>query len=86
LGGWNFRRQDRLARHWKLIITFGGDAGGGSARSDYEVFGVLGFRVARKWVLDAGYRSMSVNYRQQSTFVYDMTMSGLVLGATWGVK
>jgi hypothetical protein len=70
----------------KVIITFGGDAGGGSARSDYEVFGLLGFRVARKWVLDAGYRYMSVNYRPQSTFVYDMAMSGLVLGATWNAK
>ena len=70
----------------KVIITFCGDAGGGSARSDYEVFGSLGFRIARKWVLDAGYRYMSVNYRPQSTFVYDMTMSGLVLGATWNAK
>jgi hypothetical protein len=70
----------------KVIITFGGDAGGGAARSDYEVFGLLGFRVARKWVLNAGYRYMSVNYRPQSTFVYDMAMSGLVLGATWNAK
>ena len=77
---------DILASH-KVVITFGGDAGGGSARSDYEVFGFLGFRIARKWVLDGGYRYMSVNYRPpQSTFVYDMTMFGLVLGATWNAK
>jgi len=70
----------------RLSVTIGGDAGGGTARSDYQVYGVLGFRVSKKWVLDAGYRYMSVNYRPQSTFVYDMTMSGMILGATWYAK
>lgn len=70
----------------KLSVTIGGDAGGGTARSDYQVYGLLGFRLSKKWVLDAGYRYMSVNYRPQSTFVYDMTMSGLLLGATWNGK
>ena len=70
----------------KVVLTVGGDAGGGTARSDYEVFGLLGFRVSRKWLLQGGYRYMSVNYRPPNTFVYDMTQSGLILGATWNVK
>ena len=70
----------------KMSITVGGDAGGGSARSDYEAYGVLGMRIAKKWVLKAGYRYMSVNYRPSSTFVYDVTQSGIIVGATWNVK
>src|SRR5262249_9845399 len=70
----------------KLTVTIGGDAGGGTARSDYQVYGLLGFRVSKKLVLDAAYRYMSVNYRPQNTFVYDMTLSGLILGATWHAK
>jgi len=70
----------------KVIVTIGGDAGGGTSRSDYQVYGLVGFRVARKWTLNAGYRYMSVNYRPESTFVYDMILSGLILGATWNTK
>src|SRR5215471_3675999 len=47
----------------KAIVTIGGDAGGGTARSDYQVYGLLGFRVSQKLVLNTGYRYMSVNYR-----------------------
>ena len=70
----------------KVSVTVGGDAGGGSARSDYEVYGVLGLRIAKKWVLKAGYRYMDVNYRPSSTFVYDVEQSGIIAGATWNVK
>jgi hypothetical protein len=70
----------------KVVLAFGGDGGGGTARSDYQAFGTLGFRVSKKWLLQAGYRYMSVNYRPESTFVYDVRQSGLILGATWNVK
>jgi hypothetical protein len=70
----------------KVIATIGGDAGGGTARSDYQVYGLLGFRVSERWVLHSGYRYMSVNYGNRDAFLYDMTISGLVLGATWNAK
>jgi hypothetical protein len=70
----------------KIFVAVGGDAGGGSARSDYEAYGVLGVRIAKKWVLKAGYRYMDVNYRPSSTFVYDVAQSGLIIGATWNAK
>jgi len=70
----------------RMSVTVGGDAGGGSARSDYEAYGVLGVRVARKWLLRAGYRYMSVNYRPSSTFVYDVNQCGIIIGATWNAK
>jgi hypothetical protein len=70
----------------KMFIAVGGDAGGGSANSDYEAYGVLGGRIAKKWVLKAGYRYMDVNYRPPSSFVYDVAQSGLIIGATWNAK
>ena len=70
----------------KMFVTVGGDGGGGSARSDYELYGTFGVRIAKKWVLKAGYRYLDVNYRPSSTFVYDVAQSGLIVGATWNVK
>jgi len=70
----------------KLSITVIGDAGGGQANSDYEVVGLMGLRVAKKWTLLAGYRYMAVNYRPSSTFVFDTALSGIVIGATWNIK
>ena len=70
----------------KLSIQVFGTAGGGGANSDYGVGGLMGMRVAKKWTLLAGYRYMSVNYRPSSTFVYDIAMSGIVIGATWNIK
>jgi hypothetical protein len=70
----------------KVVLTIAGDAGGGGARSDYQVAGLLGYKLNRKCILQAGYRYLSVNYRPQSTFVYDVTQSGIVLGATINLK
>jgi hypothetical protein len=70
----------------KVVITVLGDAGGANARSDYQIAGLLGYRLGRKCILQAGYRYMSVNYRPQSTFVYNVAQSGLALGATINLK
>jgi hypothetical protein len=39
----------------KAFAMVGGDAGGGSARSDYEVGGYLGYKIRCRWALLAGY-------------------------------
>lgn len=71
----------------KMMVRVLGDAGGGTAKSDYQVAGILGFKVSKKWILGAGYRYMNVNYRQRTgLFIYDVAQSGLILGATWNVK
>src|SRR5580704_10416833 len=72
----------------KAFVAVVGDAGGGSARSDYQVGGFLGYKVSRKCVVLAGYRYLSVNYRPNSNaqFVYDVDMPGLVVGATINLK
>ena len=70
----------------KTYVLIFGDAGGGTAKLDYQVGGALGFQVSKKWLLQAGYRYMGVNYGSPSHFLYDVTMSGVVLGATWTPK
>jgi hypothetical protein len=70
----------------KLVVTVLGDAGGGSARSDYQIAGLLGYKVGRKCILQAGYRYLDVNYRPSGGFIYNTATSGLLLGATIDVK
>jgi hypothetical protein len=70
----------------RVNVTILGDAGGANARLDYQLAGLLGFRVTKKWVVQAGYRYLYVDYRPQSTFVYNVAQSGILFGATWSVK
>jgi hypothetical protein len=72
----------------KVVVTVLGDAGGGSSRNDYQVAGALGYKISRRWVLQAGYRYLSVNYRPNghAQFVYDVNMPGMVIGATYNIK
>jgi hypothetical protein len=70
----------------KTMITVGGDAGGGGANSDYQVAGILGYKISKKCVLQAGWRYLDVNYRNSSSFVYNTATSGLLLGLTINLK
>jgi hypothetical protein len=72
----------------KASITVAGDAGGGGSQLDYQAVGVLGFRVARKMVLDLGYRYLYVNYRNNppTSFLFDAHTSGALLGVTFNLK
>ena len=49
----------------KALVTVLGDAGGGGANSDYQVAGLLGYKFKKKFVLQGGWRYLSVNYRPQ---------------------
>jgi len=77
-----------LALSPRAFVIIGGDAGGGSARSDYQVAGGLGYKISRKWVLLGGYRYLSINYRPngKNPLLYDVNMPGLVLGANYTIK
>jgi hypothetical protein len=70
----------------KATITIGGDAGGGGANSDYQVGGLLGYKISKKCVLQGGYRYLDVNYRSSSTFSYKAATSGLLFGVTINLK
>jgi hypothetical protein len=72
----------------KAFIAVAADAGGGSARSDYQAAGFLGYRISRKCVLLGGYRYINVNYRPSGNaqFVYDVNMPGLMFGVSISIK
>ena len=67
---------------WSVI----GDAGGGGANSDYQVAGVLGYKLGKKLIMQAGRRYLDVNYRGSHSFICDAATSGLILGLTINLK
>jgi hypothetical protein len=70
----------------KVLVTVLGDAGAGGANLDYQVAGVLGYKLKPSIILQAGWRYLDVNYEPKSTFVYDTATSGLIIGATFNLK
>jgi hypothetical protein len=68
-----------------VVLTILGDAGGGGADSDYQVAGLLGYKLKRV-ILQGGWRYLHVNYRPSGGFVDDIGMSGLLLGMTIPLK
>ena len=67
----------------KIVVNILGDVGGWGTGSEleYQVAGLLGYRINRRWTLQAGYRYMDVNYRSGGS-VFDVAMSGAAVGAT----
>jgi hypothetical protein len=70
----------------KAMVIVLGDAGGGGANVDYQVAGVLGYKVKPTIVLQLGWRYLDVNYRPSSTFIFNGVTSGILLGATFNLK
>jgi hypothetical protein len=67
----------------KASVTIAGDAGGGGASPDYQVVGLLGFKVKKNIILQAGWRYLDVHYRNSSSgYLYDVAQSGAAIGAT----
>lgn len=72
----------------KVLVTIFGDAGAGGANIDYQVGGLLGYKLSEKAILQAGWRYLDVNYRNSppQLFVYDAHQSGALLGVTFNFK
>jgi hypothetical protein len=70
----------------KVLVTIAGDAGGGGASVDYQVAALLGYRIGKKYILQAGYRYLDVNFRGSNAFIYDTATSGIVGGVTISFK
>jgi len=71
----------------KASIVILGDAGGGQAALDYQVAGLLNFKVKKNLSLFGGWRYFDVDYRNNSNlFLYNMTVSGVGLGAVFAFK
>jgi len=69
----------------KVSLMVAGDAGGGGASSDYQLVGLLGYQLKPNIDLQAGWRYLVVNYRDGG-FLYNVTTSGVGIGATFRFK
>jgi hypothetical protein len=72
----------------KVLVTILGDVGGWGAGSqlEYQVAGLLGYKIKPTWSLQAGYRYLTVDYRTSRGFVFNATSSGVVFGLTLDLK
>jgi hypothetical protein len=74
----------------KLVATVFGDVGGWGTGSqlEYQVGGVLGYKLKETATLQAGYRYLAVDYRGGGVRqpVFDAHLSGVVLGVTFDLK
>ena len=72
----------------KVELTIGGDIGGWGAGSqiDYQIFGLLGYRIKPALALQAGYRYLYFDYRRASGAFLDNTTSGVVFGVSITLK
>lgn len=70
----------------KVTVTIAGDVGGWGAGSelDYQVAGLLGYRIKPSWTVQAGYRYLYVNYR--SGIIFDVATSGVMFGVSLNLK
>jgi hypothetical protein len=77
--------QTALGRKAELTVL--GDVGGWGVGSqlDYQIVGLLGFKIHRAVTLQLGYRYLDVNYRNNG-FIYDAATSGALIGLTFHLK
>lgn len=71
----------------RIAINVLGDVGGWGTGSqlDYQVAGILGYKIKPTWTLNAGYRYLYVDYRGASTTI-NLVTSGILFGITMNLK
>jgi hypothetical protein len=71
----------------KISVSMGGDVGGWNTGSliDYQIGGVLGYRIKPAVVLQVGYRYLATDFRSGGTTI-NLVTSGVLFGATITLK
>ena len=67
----------------KVSIDILGDAGAGGASLDYQAASFLNYQWKPKIVLQGGWRYMTVHYQGNDQFLFNATLNGVILGATY---
>jgi hypothetical protein len=67
----------------KVSIDILGDAGAGGANLDYQAASFLNYQWKPKIVLQGGWRYMTVHYQGNDQFLFNATLNGVILGATY---
>jgi hypothetical protein len=72
----------------KIVVNILGDVGGWNTGSklEYQVAGLLGYRIKPALTLQAGYRYLNLDYRGSRGVVFDLTTAGVLFGATLTLK
>jgi hypothetical protein len=72
----------------KVVVTALGDVGGfdAAANQDYQVAGLLGYRLNPRLILQGGYRYLFIDYRGNNNSVLNLVMSGVIFGVTYDLK
>jgi len=74
------RISQAITEKWRVTLL--GDIGGGAARLDWQVLGMVGYMFNPYFGMSAGYRVLGVDYSNKG-FRYDMRQNGLVLGVNF---
>ena len=69
----------------KAMITIAGDAGGGGSRLDYQVIGLIGYKLKRV-TLEGGWRYLTIHKKHAGESFVDLAMTGVVIGVVIPVK
>ncbi len=70
----------------KAEMTISGDVGGWGVGSqlDYQIVGLLGYKIKPKWTLQAGYRYLDVDYH--NGVIFHAATSGVLFGVSIKLK
>jgi len=71
----------------KFVVNLLGDVGGWGTGSliEYQLAGLVGYRIKPKWTLQAGYRYLRVAYRS-GLFLLNIDDPGVIFGVTINLK
>jgi len=69
----------------KTILTVAGDAGGGGSRLDYQVVGLIGYKLKRV-TLQGGWRYLVIHKQPTSGSFVDLAQTGVIVGAVIPLK
>jgi hypothetical protein len=69
----------------KTILTIAGDAGGGGSRLDYQVVGLIGYKLKRV-TLQGGWRYLVIHKQPTSGSFAELAQTGVIVGAVIPLK
>ncbi len=72
----------------KIVVNIFGDVGGSGTgtRLEYQVAGLIGYKIKPAWTLQAGYRYLNLDYSTSRGGVFNLTLAGVLFGVTWNLK
>ncbi len=78
----------QLALSPKVVVNILGDVGGWNTGSklEYQIAGIIGYKIKPALTLQAGYRYLDVDNRGNHGIVFDLTIAGVLFGATINLK